>query len=244
MKDKLIHDCIQYNGPDVNIITQYLKLPWLKLNTTFPVLSDEYVHHLHKISNDWRNQWKFDLENKIGYQVKGWNGNVLFAPNLEQLVDIVENNPSWKGKMYDEDCQCKMFRSELNYSWRVDTDDPIRKWVNSLAPDNDINLVNTYFLPPGGYVFPHRDYSIEKIGLAKIYIAAKWGDGNTFGMYGVGNMPIEENDVYLINNYTLPHWVHNNSNKLRMVIDISSNLASTKIEKLIIESFQRKFLVK
>ena len=31
-------------------------------------------------------------------------------------------------------------------------------------------------------------------------------------MYGCGDVPIKQGDVFLVNNYTLPHWVYNGSN--------------------------------
>ena len=93
-----------------------------------------------------------------------------------------------------------------------------------------------------GYVFPHRDYAIDNMGLAKIYVALKWSKDNIFGMYGCGNIPINEGDVFLLNNYTLPHWVYNGSNEDRVVIDISANLHSPMIKQKIIDAFKKSML--
>ena len=90
-------------------------------------------------------------------------------------------------------------------------------------------------------MFPHRDYASDGFGLAKIYVALKWGKGNTFGMYGCGEMPINEGDVFLLNNYTLPHWVYNGSNQDRVVIDISANLHSKTLSQEIIKAFKKCF---
>ena len=119
----------------------------------------------------------------------------------------------------------------------------MRRQLKKIIPnDDDINLVNSYSLPPKGYVFPHRDYAIDGMGLAKIYVALKWGKGNVFGMYGCGDIPIKEGDVILLNNYTLPHWVYNGSDEDRVVIDISANLHSPVIKDKIIQAFKRSFV--
>ena len=79
------------------------------------------------------------------------------------------------------------------------------------------------------------------MGLAKIYIAVRWGQGNVFGQYGCGNMPVKQGDVFLVNNYTLPHWVFNGSDSERIVLDISANLHSPNIKNSIIKSFKKGF---
>ena len=60
-------------------------------------------------------------------------------------------------------------------------------------------------------------------------------------MYGCGDVPIKQGDVFLVNNYTLPHWVYNGSNDNRVVIDIGANLNSPIIKKLIESSFTKRF---
>ena len=60
-------------------------------------------------------------------------------------------------------------------------------------------------------------------------------------MYGCGNIPIEQGDVILLNNYSLPHWVYNGSDDDRIVLDISANLKSKNISEVIQRSFINKF---
>lgn len=244
MKDnlpKILEQCLQNNQPDINIITNKLKLPWLKLQMPAPVLTDQYVNSTETSAHDWRALWEADLA-ATQYQVKGWNGNMLFGPtNMKEFLTNVSQHKEWTQNDYDEDCQCKFFRNKFEYSWRVDQQDPIRKWVNQLVDDHDINIVNTYFLPPGGFVYPHRDYSFFKDGLAKIYIPVQWESGSRFGMYGVGDIPLAQGDVYLINNYSLPHWVFNGSTQRRMVISIGANLDAPALKSAVVDSFRLTF---
>lgn len=237
----MLAQCLEQNTPDVDIITNKLKLPWLKLNLRGPQLSTDYVDYLEDLARNWRQLWDIDLEH-IAYQVKGWNGTMLFGPtNMPSFLNHVHAQPGWDQNRYDEDCQCKFFRSQFDFGWAVDQNDMIRQWVNELIPDVDINIVNTYFLPPGGFVFPHRDYSVFNDGLAKLYIPVQWDTGSRFGMYGLGDIPIASGDVFLINNYSLPHWVYNGSTQRRMVLSIGANLNSSSLSKLIIQSFQLTF---
>ena len=180
-------------------------------------------------------------QDSASYQVKGWNGNIFFGPtDFKKFLSM--NEKENKQHDHDEDSKCRRFRKELDYSWCVNDNSYIRKQVKKILPsDDDINLVNSYSLPPGGYVFPHRDYAIDGMGLAKIYVALKWSKDNVFGMYGCGDIPIREGDVLLLNNYTLPHWVYNGSKEDRVVIDISANLHSPIIKNKIIEAFRKAF---
>lgn len=238
---KLLQDALTQNSTEVDIIVKKLKLPWLKLELNFPKIAEEDFQTL-KTEQDWRKKWQFPSYDENCYQVKGWNGDFIFGPKpFDEFLKNFKTEISKNSKM-DEDCICRVFRNKFQFDWYVEEKNFIRQWINQLIPDEDINIVNTYFLPPGGYVFPHRDYNTyDELSLAKIYIAAQWKEGNVFGMYGCGNIPIKEGDVYLINNYTLPHWVYNGSNETRLVIDIGANLNSPKIKKIIENSFQRQF---
>ena len=53
--------------------------------------------------------------------------------------------------------------------------------------------------------------------------------------------PVKEGDVFLVNNYTLPHWVFNGSDRERIVLDISANLHSDKIKESIFKAFRKGF---
>lgn len=239
---ELLTQCLAHNKFDIDVVTDQLKLPWLKLDLKFSnALSPQYIKSLESTTNGWRDAWNANFEN-IKYQVKGWNGNFIFGPsNMNEFLSLVQKNKTWSEKFFDEDSQCKFFRNDVEFEWKVDSSDPIRSWISSLVPDQDLNIVNTYVLPPGGYVFPHRDYSYHNSGMVKIYIPVTWEAGSVFGLYGVGNIPLSSGDVFLINNYTLPHWVYNGSNKHRLVISIGANLKSPRLQKAIEKSFNKTF---
>lgn len=230
---KLLKDSIEQNDYDIDVITKHLKLPWLKLDLDLGSWTQDDCKELHS-SNDWRTQWEFPDAGTNAYQVKGWNGKVLFGPtDFRRFLDLSNN----KQHDHDEDSKCRFFRQQLDYGWI--TENHISKKINKIIPDEDLNLVNSYVLPAGGYIFPHRDYAIDGMGLAKLYIAVRWSEGNLFGMYGCGNINIQQGDVFLINNYTLPHWVYNGSKDDRIVLDISANLHSPLIKQSIISSFKK-----
>jgi len=235
---KLLQDAINENTYDIDVITKNLKLPWLKLDLKFDQPTDKDINELIT-TDDWRKKWNFTGLEKNAYQVKNWNGDILFGPkdlqNFLKMSHDLEHD-------HDEDGKCRLFRNKIEYDWYVDSNNFTRQQVEKLLPDvNDINLVNSYILPPGGYVFPHRDYAIDKMGLAKLYVAIKWSEGNIFGQYGCGNIPVNEGDIFLINNYTLPHWVYNGSKENRIVIDISANLKSPNIKESIIRAFKNNY---
>lgn len=236
---KLLQDAMTENTYDINVITKHLKLPWLKLDIKFDVPTDQQIQQLIS-PDDWRKKWQFPDED-ASYQVKGWNGDIFFGPkNFKDFLDLTTAEHGGHGD--DEDSHCRNLRKKVEYEWKVNDDNYVRKQVNKFLPDDkDINIVNSYVLPPGGYVFPHRDYASDNMGLAKIYVALKWSAKNIFGMYGCGNIPINEGDVFLLNNYTLPHWVYNGSNDNRIVIDIGANLHSQQLKEKVIDAFQKTF---
>ena len=232
---KLLKDSIQQNDYDIDVITKHLKLPWLKLDLNFGKWTNDNITELLS-QDDWRKQWQTpDIENN-SYQVKGWNGKILFGPkNFDEFLKLSKD----KQHDHDEDSKCRLFRNKLEYGWFFESN--TKEKIQKIIPDDDLNLVNSYVLPAGGYIFPHRDYAIDGMGLAKIYIAVRWSEGNLFGMYGCGNINIQQGDVFLINNYTLPHWVYNGSKDDRIVLDISANLHSPLIKQSIVSAFKKVF---
>ena len=243
MKDripKLLSDVIAENTYDVDVITKKLKIPWLKLDMPFDRPSADELASVSS-STDWREKWQLPDSKNRSYQVAGWNGDVMFGPtDWDAFLELCEKE--FGAHDSDEDSRCKYLRNRIDFGWLVNDDNYVKKQVKKYIPDDaDINLVNSYCLPSNGYVFPHRDYALDNMGLAKIYVALKWPKDNVFGMYGCGNIPIQEGDVFLINNYTLPHWVNNGSDGERLVIDISANLHSPVIKEKIIDAFKNTF---
>tara|TARA_R110000824_G_scaffold12457_2_gene54598 strand:+ start:2034 stop:2771 length:738 start_codon:yes stop_codon:yes gene_type:complete len=243
MKDKipkLLDDAIKQNDYDIDVITKNLKIPWLKLDMEFDKPTDSELLNLYS-KNSWREKWQYLTTAFHAYQVKDWSGDILFGPtDWDYFMKL--SRKEFELHNSDEDSRCKKLRNRMKYDWFVDDENYVKKQVKKYIPnDSDINLVNSYSLPANGYVFPHRDYALDDMGLAKIYIALRWPKNNVFGMYGCGNIPIKEGDVFLINNYTLPHWVCNQSDEERIVLDISANLHSPIIKDKIIEAFKKTF---
>jgi len=230
---KFIEDCSRENRLKLNTLLSS-GLPWLKLNIPVPKFDIDVYNSAVEQSTDWRSQWAANTKyrNIDNNLVRQWNGQLLFGPSdWDNWLDIYTNvNGS------DEDEMCKRYRHELDFSWRLRQGHPIRNFVEEIFPNPlDINIVNFYVLPPGGYLFPHTDPTVGPKALNKLYIPLQWTEGNEFGFYEWGNMPVEQGNVYLVNNYRYAHWVLNRSNQSRIVLDIGSNLNS--IEQIIIESF-------
>ena len=233
---KLIEEVSQNNQFDLD---NFLNsgIPWMKLNIPVPEFDQTVFDRAVEQSTNWREQWKFTSKQEkidIDHQVKEWNGQVLFGPSdWDNWMDLTLG----QNKDNDEDRLCMMHRNSIDFSWRLDESHPIRTFVEDIFPNQkDINIVNFYVLPPGGYLFPHVDQCEAHSGLNKIYVALNWNEGNEFGFYKWGNAPIVERTAYLINNYRYVHWVLNRSDQPRVVLDIGVNLHS--IGNLIEESFK------
>lgn len=241
-KPKLLADAMEQNQFDVDIVTKKLKLPWLKLDIKAPKMSAEYLETLHADASDLRTAWQFRKLKESAYQVKEWDSQILFGPKpFDEFLTKVSSHNEFDFSKFDSDSKARFFRDKHSYDWYVPEDEPLRQWISSFLPDEDISLVYSYWAPPGGYVFPHRDYAHDGMGLNKLYCAIEWPEGNTFGMYGVGNMPVAEGDVFFIGNYILPHWVYNASNKTRLVIAIGADPHSPSLKKLIQHAFEKMF---
>jgi len=224
----LIEQASKNNKFDLNTFLN-CGLPWLKLDLQVPQFSQQVIDHAVETMQDWRSQWGLIDPN---YQVKEWNGTMMFGPaDWSNWLELIKDNEFAN----DEDHLCMIHRKDVEFDWRIPKDNAIRQWINSWLDDSNINIVNTYVLPPGGYLFPHIDPCEHQRALNKIYIAVKWPEGAEFGFLNFGNIPMKTGDAYIINNYRYPHWVLNRSNENRVVLDIGCNLHS--IEPLIKQSF-------
>ena len=198
-------------------------IPFMPLDLEVPAIPEDVFNQTVALCSSWRSQWNLVEDN---YQVQDWQGSVLFGPSdwdtwLKTIEKIAKNF------VLDEDGLCKKYRHTQEFAWRVEQSNPIRKWVNSIFQDKDINLVNVYNIPPGGYLFPHVDDNPHP-HLNKIYVALTWPQGNHFHFNGFGELPITDRTAWLINNYQYSHWVYNDSNENRLVIAIAGNLHAVK----------------
>jgi len=238
MTTKLIDDLSRENSLQLDSILSS-GLPWLKLDLEVPKFSPEVLSDAVTESTVWRNQWKHGGERTHFYP---WTGKVLFGPkSWEEWINKISTDSYIHDQDHysdDEDGLCKKHRHDMDFTWHLGSDHPVRKWINSFLDDDAINVVSYYVLGPQGYYQPHYDLCTGNKWLNKVYAAVTWPDGCEFGFLDWGNIPIQEGDVFLINNYQHAHWVVNRSNQHRIVIDIGCDL--NKIQDLIKRSFLRR----
>lgn len=229
---KLLEDVSKNNKLELNTILN-CGIPWLRLKIKVPHFSDETIAEAIRQCTNWRDKWK-DVESN--YQVREWNGNMLFGPeDWEAFSDHIQKDEEY-GNHDDYDRMCMINRNKFKFGWRIDETHPIRRFVSSIFPNEQhVNIVNYFTSPPGGYLFPHMDPTSSEKSLNKLYVPLRWPDGNEFGFYRWGNMPVEEGNAYLINNYSHVHWVANRSDQDRVVLSIGADL--TQIKETIKDSF-------
>lgn len=210
-------------------------IPWLKLDLEIPKFSIEVLNDAVESSVGWHSQWDSHYaQPDPSSQTDSWDGKVLFGPkNWNEWTPKILSD-----RIEDEPGLAKKYRRDLDFAWHIDIDHPVRKWVNSFLDDDAINLVSYYVLGPQGYIQPHYDNTTGNKWLNKMYAAIAWPDGCEFGFLDWGNAPIQEGDVFLINNYQHSHWVINRGTQPRIVMDINCDL--TKIQDLIKRSFLRR----
>lgn len=219
---KLIEQLHQHNEFDLDKFT-HCGIPFIRLDLEVPEIEDRVFNQTVDACKSWRNQWNMVPDN---YQVKEWNGSVLFGPSdWNTWMNTV--SADLKTFEYDEDGLCKKHRHSQEFVWSVEESNPLRQWVNTFYQDQDLHLVNVYNIPPGGYLFPHIDNNPNP-HLNKIYIALRWPEGNHFGFNGFGEMPVSDCSAWLINNYRYSHWVYNDSNEDRLVMAVAGDLHSIK----------------
>ena len=232
MTTKLLNELSKKNSLQLDSILSS-GLPWLKLDLKIPKFPVQILDDAVESSTGWHGLWNVETKNfDPNYHI--WDAKVLFGPtNWDQWANVVTSDPH-----EDEDGLCKKYRHDVDFGWHLDTDHPVRKWISSFLDDDAIYLASYYVLKPQGYLQPHYDLCTGNKWLNKIYAAAAWPDSCEFGFLDWGNIPIQEGDVFLINNYQYPHWVVNRGNQNRIVIDIGCDL--TKIQDLIKRSFLRR----
>jgi len=222
------------NKPELTSILQ-MGLPWMKLNTTCPEFSDKTITEAIAESSDIRSKLKM-VQKDANYQIRNWDGNMYFGPaNLNELVDLNNQDKAKNGYTNDINATAKLHRNDIEFKWHVNEDHVFRKWINSWIDDIDLNIVNTFVFPPGGFLFPHADTNSEPWGLDRIYIPLRHPKGTEFGFFKFGNMPANEREMWLIDQYTHIHWAMNRSNLPKITLAIGCNLKS--IEETIISSF-------
>jgi hypothetical protein len=231
MTKKLLNDLSKENCLQLDSILSS-GMPWLKLDLAIPQFPSQVLNDAIAASNGWHDLWGEKPPEIPNYHI--WDGKVLFGPtNWNQWADIIASDSS-----EDEDGLSKKYRNDVEFGWHIGDDHPVRKWINSFLDDDAINLVSYYVLGPYGYLLPHYDLCTGDKRLNKIYAAVTWPDDCEFGFLDWGNVPIQQGDVFLINNYRYPHWVINRGDQHRIVLDIGCDLNS--IQDLIKRSFLRR----
>jgi hypothetical protein len=231
MTNKLLNDLSRENCLQLDSILSS-RIPWLKLDLKVPEFPSQVLDDAIAASNGWHDLWDEKTPEIPNYHL--WDGTVLFGPkNWNQWADIIASDID-----DDADWLSKKYRHDVEFGWHIGDAHPVRKWISSFLDDDAINLVSYYVLGPHGYLMPHYDLCTGDKRLNKIYAAVTWPADCKFGFLDWGNIPIQQGDVFLINNYQYPHWVINHGDQHRIVLDIGCDLNS--IQDLIKRSFLRR----
>jgi len=234
---KLISQAREHNHPELGAIL-HCGMPWLMLDLHPPKID-------RQVTQGWIDQWfhsqqtditpdtefvklsaaAFTIDSELSY---GWKSRIIFGP-----AHWCEH---WHLGTYEDEYNLSLkHRNDYEFQWQVEQDNPIRVWINSMFADSDLLTVTAWAMPPGGYLNPHLDHTTSNHGINNLYWAVQWDPGNEFGFYRFGNAPIQEGSVCLINNYSYPHWVVNDSDSDRLVLSIGADLS--RIEPDIIRSW-------
>lgn len=213
-------------------------IPWMMLDLDPPTLERSYTQGLidqwfHEQPSNVTPETEFvklssstfTIDSELSY---GWKSRIIFGPSHWR--------EHWHLGTYEDEYNLSIkHRTDFEFSWSLPEQDPIRAWINSLFDDNELLTVTAWAMPPGGYLNPHLDLTSHEHGIHNLYWAVQWDPGNEFGFYRFGNVPIRPGSVCLINNYSYPHWVVNDSGADRLVLSIGADL--NKIEPDIIRSW-------
>lgn len=234
---KIITQARKHNHPELDAVL-HCGIPWMMLDLHPPKLTREQTQ-------GWIDQWfhsqtaddtpeteftklthrSFELDSDLS---KGWKSRIIFGP-----AHWCEH---WHLGTYEDEYTLSIkHRKDFEFVWLVEDDHPIRTWLNTMFTDDELLNVTAWAMPPGGYLNPHQDSTTNRHGINNLYWAVQWDPGNEFGFYRFGNAPIQEGSVCLINNYSYPHWVVNDSDADRLVLSIGADLS--RIEPDIIRSW-------
>ena len=108
--------------------------------------------------------------------------------------------------------------------------DKVLNLIDSL--DLDTWHVFIGVLPPGGFIYPHKDHDTHKAtsdqykfyqGCTALYIPIVWPENNYIKFAGVGTLPIQQDQPMVINNDFFTHCVINDSQENRVVIGVRAH---------------------
>ena len=115
------------NSYDIDVLTKKLKIPWLKLDMEFDKPTDNELLDLYS-KNDWREKWQLPDNENRSYQVKGWNGDILFGPtDWDSFMKLSAEEFDLHNS--DEDSRCKKLRNRMKYDWFVDDNNYVKKQI-------------------------------------------------------------------------------------------------------------------
>lgn len=108
--------------------------------------------------------------------------------------------------------------------------DKVLNLIDSLGLDTWHVFIGV--LPPGGFIYPHKDHDTHKAtsekykfyqGCTALYIPMVWPEKNYIKFAGVGTLPIQQDQPMVINNDFFTHCVVNDSEENRVVIGVRAH---------------------
>lgn len=205
-------------------------MPWIKVPVTAPEL-DVDSNQIDSASP----RAMFGIQNSPT-ELNSLKSQLLFGPSDHEAFRQVwdASDATLKSTLAEVCMNC---RQDLDFSWTSAATEPVRKWVLSIVEEKHLYLVNYQNLLPGGYVVPHIDRSQEPPDLIRLYAAITWPKDARFGFTNFGDLPISAGDVFIINAYQKEHWVSNESDLPRIILNIAVH--KDAVNDLIVAGFKR-----
>lgn len=103
----------------------------------------------------------------------------------------------------------------------------------SQLPIKNVYLSFLGFLPAGGYISPHKDFTDAGVpkGCSQLYFALNAKPGNFLKINNVGLVPFQDQPT-ILNNQSFTHALINQSNEPRWVISVLGDINDTFIKEL------------
>jgi len=179
-----------------------LTMPWVKYSGNIP-------NHLIQAARQ-------EIQNNTDYIMQNGSSYSQFDNNTAEFQ--ISSNTQWHRVWLSRQ------RQPVD-AWQIFPQ--VTKLIDSLQVDHWYSFIG--LLPPGGFIYPHRDYDTFKQnskeyfpyqGCTQLYIPINWPSKNYIKFTGVGTLCLDSGQAMVINNDSYTHCLVNDSDQTRIVVGI------------------------